>query len=209
MGKLNYSRLGTKDISPAVDCVMRVFLYDEPMTKVLGISESEFRVFAEGVCKKAAKERISYVCRNNLGKIVGFCLSEDLVSETFLNLEKITPKMNPIFIILGKLDSEYLKDKKCAKGRYFHLFMAGTLSDYRNRGIVREFIARSLNLARRKKFKKAVSEATSIKSQKLLENHFKFKTIKKINYKTFRFNNKFLFKNIGEASCNLMELNLE
>src|SRR3989344_5982114 len=137
MGTIKYSLLTDKDALSVVDCVVKTFLYDEPMTKNLGISESEFKVFVTVICNKCVKEKLSYVCKNFRGKVIGFSLNEDLISDEEFHFDKITQKMAPIFSILESLDSSYLKNKSKKKNVYFHLFMGGTLLKYRNKGIVK------------------------------------------------------------------------
>ena len=206
MGELKYSLLTKKDILSAINCVVKVFLYEESMTKSLNISNSEFRVFVKLICEKMAREKMSYVCKNNVNQVVGFCLNEDLVTEPLSKSVKITSKMNPIFVLLGRLDNSYFRNKKISQRKFFHLFMVGSLKEYRNKGIARELIAKSLALAKKREFELAITEATNLKSQNLFKNHFNFKEFKKIPYKKFKFKNKFPFKSIDEEYCKLMEL---
>jgi len=207
MGTIKYSLLTDKDALSVVDCVVKTFLYDEPMTKNLGITDSEFEVFATAICKKCIGKKLSYVCKNGRGKVVGFSLNEDLISDEQLPLDKITKKMNPIFNILERLDSLYVGDKKKTKKVFFHLFMGGSLSEYRNKGIVKKLIVKSLALAKKKNYKFAFGEATNLKSQNLVKG-FGFEEINRIKYSEFKFNGAKIFKNIGEEYCKLMELKL-
>jgi len=203
--ELKYSILSKDDIPSTIDCVIKVFLYEEPMTRLLRISESEFQVFAELTCKKAAEEKLSFVCKNKDGRVVGFCLNEDLIATPLDSSLKITPKMDPIFDILNQLDTFYLKDKKPLKNKFFHLFMVGTLSEYRSVGIARKLIEKSLTRANKKRFQAVVTEATNFRSQNLLKKYFNFNTLKRISYEKFSFNDKFPFKSLGKESCDLME----
>lgn len=207
MDKLKYSLLTTKDIPSTINCVVKVFLYDEPMTKSLNITEFEFKIFATSICNKCAKEKLSYTCTDNHNKIVGFCLNEDLISEEGLSFDNVTKKMDPIFNILEVLDSSYLNDKQKTRNLFFHLFMVGSLSEYRNKGIARKLIEKSLVLAKKRKYKIVLTEATNLKSQNLLKK-FNFEEVRKINYSKFKFNNNPVFKDIGEEYCKLMELKL-
>ena len=111
MEKLKFSLLTNKNLHSAIGCVVKVFLYDEPMTKNLKITEPEFKIFATLICKKCVLEKLSYVCKNPRNKVVGFCLNEDMVSGGDFSFENITEKMNPFFNILEMLDSSYLRDK--------------------------------------------------------------------------------------------------
>jgi len=207
MDQLKYLLLTNTDLSITIDCVVKVFLYDEPMTKNLDITESEFKNFVTIICNKCVKEKLSYICKNSHNKIIGFCLNEDLIDDGDISLDKITPKMNPILNLLGSLDSSYLKNKRKTKNTFFHLFMVGSLSEYRNQGIVKRLIKNSLVLAKKNKYKTALSEATNLKSQNLLEK-FNFKFVKKVKYSDFKFKGVYFFKNIGEKYCKLMELKI-
>ena len=205
--ELRYNLLTEKDLPSLVDCVVKVFLYEEPMTKSLGINESEFKFFADTICKKMIRDRMSYICKDE-NKVVGFCLNEDLISNPQRGLEQVTYKMNPIFNLLETLDNIYLRDKEKKKNLFFHLFMVGSLPEYRGKGIAKELTQKSIDFARKRNFDRIVTEATNIKSQNLFEKYFQFKMINKINYKTFNFDNTIPFKDIGEKSCDLMELKL-
>jgi ribosomal protein S18 acetylase RimI-like enzyme len=207
MDKLKYSLLTNKDLPSAVDCVVKTFLYDEPMTKSLGITESEFKVFATVICKKCIREKLSYVCKNSQNKVIGFCLNEDLISDDSSSFDKVTKKMNPIFNILEMLDSSYLNDKQKIKNFFFHLFMVGSLSEYRNQGVAKKLIEKSLALAKKRKYKFVLTEATNLKSQNLLKK-FNLEEVRKIEYSIFNFNGANIFKDIGEEYCKLMELKI-
>lgn len=76
MDALRYSLLTNKDLDSTADCVVRTFLYDEPMTKNLGITEPEFRVFATEICSKCVREKLSYVCKNEKGKLISKDIGE-------------------------------------------------------------------------------------------------------------------------------------
>lgn len=207
MNKLNYSLLTQKDIPSTITCVIKVFLYEEPMTKTLGITESEFKIFVKAICKKTAKEKMSYVCKEN-NKVIGFCLNEDLITKPFPESTRITSKMNPIFKLLKELDKEFLENKKVSKKIFFHLFMIGSLKEYRNQGIAKKLTANSLALAKKMKFKEVVTEATSTNSQNLLKKHFNFREFTEIKYGKFKFSKRLPFKDLGEESCKLMTLKL-
>ncbi len=148
---LEYSLLKEKDIDSTIKCVVKVFLYEEPMTKSLGITESEFKSFVDIICNEMVTKKLSYICKDN-DKVVGFCLNEDLISNSPKELSRVTYKMNPIFNILEKLDTLYLKDKKKKINYFFHLFMVGSLPEYRKWGIAKELTRRSINLATKKNF---------------------------------------------------------
>jgi ribosomal protein S18 acetylase RimI-like enzyme len=131
-----------------------------------------------------------------------------LITEPLEDSTKITVKMAPIFDILSKLDTFYLRNKVPMKKRFFHLFMIGSLKEYRKQGIAKKLIEGSIARAKGMKFQTIVTEATNFKSQRLVEKYFKFKTLKRIKYKKFKLDNRFPFKRLKEESCQLMERKL-
>ena len=58
MEKLECHLLTKPYLTSTVDCVTKVFLYDEPMTRALGMSEAEFQTFVRVVCEKAVNDRL-------------------------------------------------------------------------------------------------------------------------------------------------------
>lgn len=208
MEKLIYKRLTKRDIDPAVKCIVKVFLYDEPMTKNLEISEKEFEVFVRIVCEKMTKKNLSYICKGSSNEVIGFCLNEDLITPTPKEMENVTKKMESIFELLSQLDKRYIKDKNLEEDTFFHLFMIGVLKKYRNQGIVQKLILKSIELAKLKGFKRILTEATSFKSQKLFSQKFGFNMLFSLNYKRFTYNGLKVFENIGEKSCKLLELKI-
>ena len=205
--KLKYNLLKEKDVSSTINCVVKVFLYEESMTKSLNITDLEFKFFASIICKEAVKRGLSYICKENK-EIVGFCLNDEFTSTPLKELSKVTCKMNPIFKILETLDIAYLKDKKTEAKSFFHIFMVGSLPEYRKCSIAKEMVRRSIKLAKQKNFERVIVEATNLKSQNLFKNYFQFKTMQRLNYKTFKFDGEFIFRDIGEEDCELMELKL-
>ncbi|MEK6888605.1 MAG: GNAT family N-acetyltransferase [Nanoarchaeota archaeon] len=208
MQNLTYTLLTEDDLTSAVKCVVETFLYDEPMTKNLGITAKEFEYFAKIICEKMIEEKLSYICKDGSNRVVGFCLNEDLITNPPSGIENVTTKMEPIFNILEKLDKLYLKCRAKERNIFFHMFMLGVLRESRGQGIAQKLVANSIKLAKSKSFSKIVTEATNINSQTLFTKKFNFKELHKTDYKKFENNRLKVFQNIGEKYCKLLELNI-
>ena len=208
MDRLKYKLLTKKDIGATIKCMVKTFLYDEPMTRSLKIPEKEFEHFTKLICGKMAEERLSYICKNSFNEVIAFCLNEDLITEPLKGIENITPKMKPILNVLEKLDALYLRDRNRKRKVFFHMFMVGALREYRGRGIVQRLITNSIRSAKSKGFCKILTEATSLKSQNLFIKKFGFDELYKLDYKRFAYNKSRVFENIGEKYCKLLELNI-
>ena len=75
-------------------------------------------------------------------------------------------------------------------------------------GIAKKLTNKNLALAKRKGFDGIVTEATNSNSQRLLGEHLGFEDKASQSYEDYKFEDKTPFSDIGEESCNLMELKL-
>src|SRR4030042_6361779 len=177
MKKLRYKLLTKKDANLTIKCMIKTFLYDEPMTKNLEISKKEFEYFAKIICEKIVKKKLSYICKITSNEIIGFCLNEDLITEPVKGIKRVTQKMEPIFKVLNRLDKLYLKNKIKKRNYFFHMFMVGVLKEYRGKGLAQKLISNSIGLANLRGFSKILTEATNISSQNLFIQKFGFKEL--------------------------------
>ncbi len=199
--------LQENDIEQTIICVIETFSRGEPMAKSLGITSNEYHFFAEIVCKKAVKDGLSIVAKDKAtGKVIGFCISEDLISEPPEGIEKVNAKFHPILALLTSLDEKYITSHKVEKGQIFHLYMAGVSESYKNRNIATMLLAESLKLAKLKNFSGAIAEATGLVSQHIIRDKLGFEEKDVIKYKSFLYEGKNIFKNIvNPPKCILLE----
>lgn len=202
-----YKVLQADDLEQTIKCISEVFPRNEPTTKELGITPFEFYSYAEIYCKKALKEGLSVVAKDKVtGNVIGFCISEDLASEPPEGIEMINPKFHPVMALLNSLDEEYKKSHKVEKGQILHLVMAGVSQHYEGRNVVTTLTAENLKHAKLKNYSGAVAEATGLVSQHIARDKLGFKEMFEIEYKSFIYGEKHIFKNIENSpSCILLE----
>lgn len=202
-----YEILQENDIEQTIACVIETFSIGEPMAKSLGITPDEYHSFAEIVCKKAVKDGLSIVAKDKAtSKVIGFSISEDLVSEPPERIEKINVKFHPILALLTILDEKYKKSHKVEKGQIFHLYMVGVSESCKNRNIATVLLNESLKLAKLKNFSGAIAEATGLVSQHIIRDKLGFEEKFEIEYKSFTHEGKNVFKNIMNSHrCILLE----
>ncbi|MFM6609821.1 MAG: hypothetical protein ACKPJQ_10395, partial [Dolichospermum sp.] len=70
----------SQDFEQTVDLCSNLFVNNEPMTKSLQINYQEFRQLAEAYLRKAIVDRLSIVATEDNGIIVGFVISEHLMT---------------------------------------------------------------------------------------------------------------------------------
>lgn len=203
-----YELFQEKDLKETIALVAEAFSRAEPMTKSQGIIADEFYYFAEIYCKKAVRDGLSIVAKDE-GKIIGYIISEDLESSPPEGIEKTNIKFDPIMALLNELDEEYVKSYKKKGDKVFHLFMGGVDEGYEKKHINTTILEENLKLAKLKNFSVAISEPTGLAAQHILIDKFGFDEKIRIEYKKFSYNGKYVFKNIeGPIGCMLVEKRL-
>jgi hypothetical protein len=202
-----YEVLQAKDLEQTIARIGEVFTRGEPTTIDLGITLDEFYRFAEVNCKKAIKEGLSVIARDKeTHKVIGFSIAEDLTSEPPEGIETINVKFKPVMALLKQLDDEYKKSHKVEKWQILRLVMAGVSEHYEGRGIVTKLIEENLKLAKLKNFSGAIAEVTGLASQHITRDKLGFKEKFAIEYKSFTYKGKNVFKNIKTPQrCILIE----
>ena len=204
---ITYEILQEKDLEGTITLVSDVFSKGEPMTKALEITAKEFYYLVEIYCKKAVKEGISTIAKDK-GNVVGFIISEDFDSAPPDGIQKIDIKVVPWMALIDAIEKDAKSNKKEGEHR-FHMFLGGTDKQYENKHINTTMIEESLKLAKIKKFTSAMVEPTGFATQHMFTDKFGFEQKVIIEYKTFIFEGKNVFKNIeGPVGLLLMEKNL-
>jgi len=200
--------LSMKNLEETIACIVDVFPRAEPMTKAVEITSDEFYPFAEIYCKKAIRERLSLIARDMAtGNIIGFLISENLASEPPNGIETINEKFLPIIKLLDGLDENYKEEAlKLNERNILRLFMVGVSKHYEGLNLATTLIEENLKLARQKNFSRAIGEATSSITQHILRDKLGFNEKFSIEYKSYTYNGKHVFKNVKNPSrCVLLE----
>ncbi|MEA5582378.1 hypothetical protein VB620_13640 [Nodularia harveyana UHCC-0300] len=194
------------DFEETVDLCCNLFVNNEPITKSLKINYQEFRRFVEPYLLKAIADRISIIAIDNHGTIVGFVISEPLMTIPPY-LQGISHKFAPIQNFLEELKYIYF-----AKYQYYywelfqilHIVLLGVKDEYKNQQIGMNLIRENLKLAKLYNFSLVISEVTGLKSQSVFRKiGFQEEVI--LNYDSYVFNGDKIFSSIKEStSCSLM-----
>ena len=206
---ITYELLQEKDLEQTINCLVEVFTSAEPVFIGLKITPSEFYPFAETICKKAVKDKLSHIAKDSVtSQVIGFVISEDfsttLSEENFQNLSE---KFKPVFQLLKELHEQYELDKQIVKRKLLHSILWGVKEEYRNRHINSNLVKENNNLAIQKGFSGVVVECSGNISQHLARKQG-FEDRFSIDYQTFEYQGMKVFKDIKEhQSCILMEKN--
>ncbi len=204
---ITYELLKEKYLEQTINCLVDVFTSAEPIAIAMKITPSEFYPFAEIICKKAVKDRLSQIAKDSANsQVIGAIISEDLSTELSEEISKNLPeKLEVVFQLLKELHEQYELKKKVVTGKLFHIFLLAVKEQYRNRNIANNLIEKNLNLASQEEFSGAVVEATGNISQHLFRK-YGFEDRCSIDYQTYEYKEIKVFEGIKEhRSCILME----
>ena len=193
------------DIEATAACISQVFSNFEPIAKTLKISADEFYKFAVQVCRKAADEAVSNIAKDcKTGAIVGFIISEDLMTPYTVPTEGIDRKFEGVFSLLAELEENYRSCHQVRTGQVLHILMIGVHEQYTQRHIAKRLVKENLKLAKRNGFEIAIAEATGVASQELFRT-LGFTEEFAIEYKSYQFKGEQIFISIDHPpNCLLM-----
>lgn len=105
---VNYSLFTAADADEMSRLLGDVFALRDPPAAALGLTRAEFEAFVRLYRAKAHAEGLTIVARSvATGEMIGALLAEDSGSEPPDGLGRLSAKFDPIFDLLGQLDSEY------------------------------------------------------------------------------------------------------
>ena len=175
-----------------------VFCRYDPPAVAVGLTATEFEVFVRLLCPKAAAEGLTIVARlAGTGELVGALLTEDSASPPPDGMDRLSPKFDPIFDILGQLDAEYRRGQQAHPGESLHLFLLGVSAEVAGRGVAQQLVAACLESGIRRGYRMAVTEATNPTSQHIFSKQG-FVTRAQRSYQTQRFQGREVFASIAQ-----------
>ena len=207
---VSFALLTYEQLDECVDIMTEIFAKNEPLTRLLDITAQEFAYFAEIFAEKAVREELAVCARDSdSGRMEGFCLSEDLITDPPDGIEGISPKFQPIFGLIEALDGWFLQKRDVYPGQYLHIFMTGIARTCRNRAVSTGVVRESLLLARERGYIGALGESThTLAIRAARRNHFR--ELHAIDYESFTFDGSAVFRGMGpRAKCALMYRSLE
>ena len=178
----------------------------DPPAVAIGITATEFEFFVRLFCSRAAAEGLTIVARRaDTRQMVGALLAEDSASAMPDGVERLGPKFEPIFDILGHLDAEYRAGRTMPPGESVHLFPLGVAESAGGGGIAQRLVSECMENGARKGYRRAVTEATNLVSQHIFRK-LGFEERMKRSYASHRFAGRAMFESIvGHDGPMLME----
>ena len=186
-----------------------VFSRYDPPAVAAGITPEEFEAFVRLLLPTVEAGGLTIVARSaDTGDMVGALLAEDSAAELPAGLEGLSPKFDPVFDILGQLDTEYWQGEEPDKGHYLHLFLVGVAPASGGRGVAQQLVETCVENGVRKGYRFGVTEATNAVSQHIFRKLGFVDRVQR-SYQDHRYQGQAVFASIdGHAGPILMDRRL-
>ncbi len=196
--QIEYGVYVPSDAEAIAKLLGEVFSRYDPPAVAAGLTTSEFEAFVRLLCPKAAVEGLTIVARlAGTVELIGALLTEDSASAPPDGIDRLSPKFDPVFNILGQLDAEYRGGRVARPGESLHLFLLGVSDRVAGRGVAQQLVAACLEHGARTGYRVAVTEATNKTSQHIFRKQGFVARVQR-SYATHLFNGRQVFASIAE-----------
>lgn len=181
-----------------VRVIATAFSAAEPPAIATGLTVADLAEFLHLLAPQAVRGGLTVVACS-AGAIVGALLSDDFATPLAVDAQRISPRFQPIFAMLGSLDERYRREQTIRAGACVHLFMLAVAADFAGQGIAQRLVEFSLENAAVKGYRSAVTEATGLVSQRVF-GKLGFEERFRASYRDFRYEGAAVFASIAEHS---------
>jgi len=193
-----YGVYTSRDAAEMTRLLGDVFSRRDPPAVAVGMTPPEFESLVRLFCPGAAVDGLTIVARHaGTGELVGALLTEDSANAPPDGMDRLSPKFEPIFDILGQLDTEYRADTPSRPGESLHLFLLGVSESVAGRGVGQHLVSTCLEHGARKGYRRAVTEATNRTSQHIFRKQGFVERVRR-SYGDHRFDGQAVFASIAE-----------
>ena len=195
---IEYGVYSASDADAMANLLGEAFSRGDPPAVAVGLTPSEFGAFVRLLCPRAATDGLTIVAQlAGTGELVGALLTVDSAAAPPEGMDRLSPKFEPIFDILGELDAEYRGGGPPRPGESLHLFLLGVGERAAGRGVAHGLVAACLENGARKGYRTAVTEATNRVSQHVFRKQGFVERVRR-SYGAHRFEGRAIFASIAE-----------
>ncbi|HOO72042.1 MAG TPA: hypothetical protein PK926_09790 [Spirochaetota bacterium] len=195
-----YAILHEDDIDETVQCILSAFSLGEVKCKALGVTKEDGLIYSENHCRKAAREGLSLIARENkTDKIIGFQINRDFTSGPPEGTENMSPKLYPIMAITDALEKKYREKNQVKQGELLYQLLIGVLPLYSQKNIGFKIASLTWDIARAYGFKGIITECSGSISQHLAIDKAGYKEVAFINYNEFVYFGQKVFQHITDC----------
>jgi len=195
---IEYAVCQAGDTSEVGRLLAESFTQHDPPAMAVGLSAAEFEAFVKLWLPGAGTDGLTILARDvPTGQLAGALLTDDAAGPPPQGLDGLSEKFEPIFDLLGQLDTDYREGRTIVSGQYLHLFLLGVAHDFTRRSIASNLVVECLANGAVKGFTSAVTEATNPVSQHIF-GQLGFKKRAERSYGKYRLDGFPVFASITE-----------
>ncbi len=173
------------------------FTKHDPPAIAVGLTPDEFEAFVTLWLPGAGVDGLTIIARDSgTGQIAGALLTDDAAAPPPEGIEGLSEKLDPIFDLLGQIDTDYRDGRTILSGQYLHLFLLGVAEQFTRRGIAKGLVTACLRNGAAKGYTSAVTEATNPISQHIFRE-LGFEKQAQRSYGEYRFGGSAVFASIA------------
>lgn len=156
-------------LEEAAQCLNVQFVHEEPLMKSLCVNSDDFLEITRAICKQAIAEGISVAALDeNTHTLKGVMICLDLESPFSCDVEKLCPKILPIFDLMDQMKNKYRKKFPSKPGKTVESFMTAVYRKHAHEGLTSGLINEALPLWISKGYQKVVGCLTHPVTQKIV-----------------------------------------
>lgn len=174
------------------------FTQHDPPAMAVGLTADEFEAFVKLWLPGAGSDGLTIIARDlATSQLAGALLTDDAAAPPPQGLDGLSEKFDPIFDLLGEIDTEYRKGRTIASGQYLHLFLLGVAEEFTRRSIGQDLVAECLGNGATRGYASAITEATNPVSQHIF-GKLGFTKRAERSYGKYRWGGSAVFASIAE-----------
>lgn len=195
--QIEYGLYTASDEDDMARLLGQVFSHRDPPAMAVGLEPLEFETFVRLFCPRAAAEGLTMVARLvSTGELVGALLAEDGALESPSGMGALSHKFEPIFNILGQLDTEYRIKQTIHPGESLHLALLGVAESVAGCGVAQTLVENCLKHGASLGYGLAFTEATNKVSQHIFRKYRFVERVQRL-YGTHYFDGRNVFASIA------------
>ncbi|HEX6863326.1 MAG TPA: GNAT family N-acetyltransferase [Thermoanaerobaculia bacterium] len=207
---IRYGVFELSDQEEMTSLLAEAFSQYDPPAAAMGVTAGEFAPMVRPYGPGTAAEGLTVVARSAAtGEMVGAVLATDFTAPPPAGGEQGSEKFLPVFTLIDQLDAQYQQDKAIEPGTDLHILLLGVARSFTGRQVAQRLVAACEENARRKGYRRAVTEASGSVSQHVFRK-LGYAERSQISYQEYRYEGAPVFASIeGHSGMILMDKALD
>lgn len=205
--RLRLETMQENHLAQAIACINENFVQGDPVARALSLTKADCLLHDTIVIEHVLPEQVSMVALDDASnQLLGCLIAKDFCTPFPEDLPALCPKMAPVFALIERLESEYVRHNVIRPGEICYGLMAAVQQDANKQGIFTALSQAALQQAKRRGFRKTLCVAAHAASQHVLLTKCGQRVAGKVDFHSFSYQGKRVLAGISHpSSCLLLE----